>query len=390
MLHLRFPLIILFIAGLAFGATSPVLAQEGTPPGSLWISTSYPSMEVGIGETVNLTLNVRSPIAQTVRLEVANLPDGWTAEFRGGGRVIHSVYVPQDETSTVDLRVTPAADVRAGTHELEVIAEGSGQRAEFPIELIVRDKLPAQLTFETDFPTIRGGSDSPFNFSTTLRNEGDEDISVVLAADAPRELAVNFKSGGKDITNLPTDVKSGGSQTISIEVQPLTVLPVGSYPITILAQGENAEANGVLTAEVVGQPQLSITTADGRLSEQAFIGRTNPIKLILRNAGNSPAVGVTLTASSPAGWTVQLEPEQVIEVPAEGEVEVTANVKPAEKAIAGDYMLTFRAQPAEGAAKSADVRITVKSSTLWGIAGIGLITVAVVIVGLAVVRFGRR
>jgi uncharacterized membrane protein len=53
-------------------------------------------------------------------------------------------------------------------------------------------------------------------------------------------------------------------------------------------------------------------------------------------------------------------------------------------------MLTFRAQPNEGTAKSADFRITVQTSTLWGIAGIGLIAVAVVIVGLAVVRFGRR
>ena len=99
---------------------------------------------------------------------------------------------------------------------------------------------------------------------------------------------------------------------------------------------------------------------------------------------------MTLSASSPAGWTVTLNPEQVVEVPAEGEVEVTANVRPAEKAVSGDYMITFRAQPNEGASKSADFRVTVRTSTLWGVVGIALIAVAVAIVGLAVVRFGRR
>jgi uncharacterized membrane protein len=165
---------------------------------------------------------------------------------------------------------------------------------------------------------------------------------------------------------------------------------VGPYPITVLAQGENAESALTLTAEVTGQPELAITTPDERLSGDAYLGRSTPLKLVLRNTGNAPASGVTLSASSPAGWTVTLDPERVVEVPAGAEVEVTANVQPAEKAVAGDYMITFRAQPNEGAAESADFRVTVRTSTLWGIVGIVLIAVAVAIVGLAVVRFGRR
>ena len=390
MLHFRSLLFVILLTALAFGSPSPVLAQDAAPPSALWISTSYPSMVIGIEETVTVSLDVHSSSPQTVSLDVADLPTGWTAEFRGGGRIIHSVYVDPEAASEVELRVTPADGAKAGTHRLNVIAQGSGVSAKFPVEFMVQDKAPAQLAFETEFPTIRSGPDSTFSFSTTLKNDGDEDISVVLSADAPREFAVSFRSAGKDITNLPTDIKSGSSQTITVEAQPLTPLEVGTYPITVTAQGENLDASLALTAEVVGQPQLTITTSDERLSGEAVLGRSTPLKLILRNTGNSPAVGVALSASSPAGWTVQLDPEQVIEVPAEGEVEVTANIRPSEKAIAGDYMLTFRAQPNEGTAKSADFRITVQTSTLWGIAGIGLIAVAVVIVGLAVVRFGRR
>ena len=246
------------------------------------------------------------------------------------------------------------------------------------------------LSLTTDFATLRGGSDSPFNYNATLKNDGGDDVSVVLTSDAPKDLSVKFTSLGKDITNLPTDVKAGSSLSISIAVTPLTSLSVGSYPINISAQSDAAQASLTLTAEVTGDTQLSITTPDGRLSGDAYLGKTTPIKLTLQNTGNSPAEGVKLTATSPSGWTVTLDPASVAEVPANGSVDITANVKPADQAIAGDYMLTFHAQPTDSSSKSADFRVTVRTSTLWGIVGIALIAVAIVIVGMAVVRFGRR
>lgn len=48
-----------------------------------------------------------------------------------------------------------------------------------------------RLSFETDYPTVRGGSVAAFNYNVTLKNDDDNDLSVSLTADAP-----------KDITNL--------------------------------------------------------------------------------------------------------------------------------------------------------------------------------------------
>jgi uncharacterized membrane protein len=387
MVRVRFVLLATLLFGLLFSAAMPAYAQDG---GGLTISTSYPSMVVGIGETVTLSMEVRSSLSQRVDLSLTNLPAEWTAEFRGGGRIISAVYVTEGNASKVELRVTTPKTVEAGSYRFTVVAQGQNERAEFPLEFTVKEKAPARLSFETEFPTIRGGSESAFNFSVTLKNEGDDDLSVVLAADAPRELAVTFKSAGKDITNLPTDIKAGASQKIDITATPLTSLAVGTYPFTVTAQSDTVSASITLNAEVVGQPQLSITTPDGRLSGKAYINRENQIKLVLRNSGNSPAAGVKLTASAPAGWTVTLDPETVVEVPANGEVEVTATIKPSENAISGDYVVTFRAQPNQSASKSAEFRITVQTSTLWGAVGILLIAVAVAIVGMAVSRFGRR
>lgn len=388
MVRTRFALLVTMLFGLLFNAAIPVLAQEGV--GSISVSTAYPSMVVGIGEAVTLNMDLRSSASQPVSLTVADLPKDWTAEFRGGGRVISSVYVAEGAASKVELRVTTPATVQAGSYKFMVIAQGQNEKSEFSVEFIVKEKAPARLTLATDFRTIRGGSDTTFNFSLTLNNEGDDDLSVSFLTDAPKELAVTFKSSGKDITNLPTDIKAGSSQKIDIAAAPLMSLAVGTYPFTVTAQSETITASTQLTAEVVGQPQLSLTTPDGRLSGTAYINQTNQIKLVLRNSGNSPAAGVKLSASAPSGWTVTLNPETVVEVPANNEVEVIADVKPAENAISGDYVLTFRAQPNQSASKSADFRITVQTSTLWGAVGIGLIAVAVAIVGMAVTRFGRR
>ena len=386
--RLRFLVLFSLLAGLMFGLASPVFAQEGIS--GLTLSTSYPSMVVGIGETVTLNMEVESAVAQTVGLSVNGLPNGWTSEFRGGGRIIASIYTENGNSARVELRVTTPATMRAGTYEFTVVAQGQNERTEFPIEFNVKDKAPARLSFETDFPTIRGGSESAFNFSVNVKNEGDDDLSVSFTSDAPREFVVTFKSAGKDITNLPTDIKAGSSVKIDIAATPLTALAVGTYPFTLTAQSDTVTASTQLTAEVVGQPQLTLTTPDGRLSGKATINKQNQIKLVLRNTGNSPAAGVKLSVSAPSGWEVNLNPETVVEVPANQEIEVIADVKPADNAIAGDYVVTFRAQPNQSASKSVEFRITVQTSTLWGAVGIGLIAVAVAIVGMAVTRFGRR
>jgi uncharacterized membrane protein len=110
----------------------------------------------------------------------------------------------------------------------------------------------------------------------------------------------------------------------------------------------------------------------------------------VQNTGSAPARNIALSASQPAGWKVDFEPKQIDEIPNGQQVEVTANIQPTDQAVAGDYVVTVKAQPQDGASKSADFRITVLTSTMWGIVGVGLIAVAVAVVGVAVSRFGRR
>jgi uncharacterized membrane protein len=373
---------------------APAMAQEESPtptstPPVLSIYTPYPSQVIGLGETSSLDINLEAgEEAQAVELEIEGLPEGWTATFRGGGEIIHSVYVKRGEETSIDLRIETPANGEPGTVNLTVIGRSDLATVEVPIELIVQEKLPPSLTFEAELPTLRGNPTTTFRFSTTLKNEGEEDLTVNLVAQAPSFFTVSFRLSGQDVTSVP--LSANESKTVSIEAQPFSNVPAGSYPITVLAQGGEAEAVLELAAVVTGQPDLEVTAPDGRLSAQVNASRETPIRVIVRNTGSAPAHDIKLSSSAPNGWTVTFEPELVPEIPLGAEVEVTAKIRPADQAVAGDYVVTVRAQPGEGASQSADFRITVVTSTLWGIVGVGLVAVALGVVALAVMRFGRR
>jgi uncharacterized membrane protein len=80
----------------------------------------------------------------------------------------------------------------------------------------------------------------------------------------------------------------------------------------------------------------------------------------------------------------------VPQLAAGAEQSVKVTLTPSARAIAGDYQTTFRASGAAGLTESANFRITVLTSTLWGAVGIAIIAVALLVVVFAVARFGRR
>jgi uncharacterized membrane protein len=356
----------------------------------LLLSTDYPSQIIGIGEAVTLGLNLYTDTEpQIAELELEGLPENWNATFRGGGRIVESVFVQPEEEAKVDLRVEVPADVEPGTYPFTILAHANGVESELPVAFTVEAKAPASLGVTTDLPNVRGKPSTTFRYNITLNNDGDEDLTVDLQAAAPPFFNVVFKSGSQEVTNIP--VKANSTERISVEASPLlNNIAAGSYPITVTAKGGDLEATAELMAEVVGQSDITLTTMDGRLSGEAEIGADTTLTLVLQNSGSAAARGVKLTASQPSGWNVEFTPAEIEQIEPGQQAEVTAKIRPSDKALAGDYMVTFRAQPEGSTSESAEYRITVRTSTLWGIAGVGLIAVAVGVVGFAVSRFGRR
>lgn len=382
---------ILALLGIALILSSMVV--EAQKVAGLRLFTPYPARTIPRGETVSLPLTVRNVglAPQIVRLEVRDLPEGWKATLLGGGQAIQSVYVDTDESVSVSLKLEPPKDLAPGSYRLVVRARSTDGRThlELPLELTVQEKQPAKLTLEVELPTLRGTSASSFRYRATVKNESDQELFVNLDIEAPEGWRAISKVGfgTEEVTSFP--LKAGESKNLDIELRPPKQIAAGEYPTTLRALAGEAQAMVALKSVITGQPELSVSGAEGRLSGQVYVGQENVLKVIVKNRGSAPARAVELSAFEPSGWKVEFDPKVIREIAPDQEIEVTAKIRPSERAIVGDYMLTVTART-EGISESAQFRLAVQTSTLWGIVGIALIAVALGVVGLAVARFGRR
>ena len=383
------------IAALVLVSSLPGGAAPAPAPSpgyrGISLSTQYPAQTVRSGEPASLTLTVKNygEPPQVVNLRVVEAARGWKAVLLGGGRPVDAVHVGPDQEVTVTLRLEPPAGARAGTYRFRVVAEGQSSRADLPLRLTLGQVLPPRLSLTPELPVLRGPATSSFKYRLTLKNDSDQDLLVSLEADVPRGAQINFTPafGTQQVTSLP--VKAGESKDLDAEVTLPRTTSAGTYPVTVRAAGGGARAEAKLTLEVTGRPDLSITTPEGRLSGSANAGRDSTVKLVVKNTGSAPARDVELSASEPSGWKVSFEPQRIEQIPVNEQKEVTATIRPSAKAVAGDYMVTLRASAGD-VSTSADFRVTVLTSTLWGIGGIALVAVALAVVGLAVSRYGRR
>jgi uncharacterized membrane protein len=377
------------VIGLVAG---PVGALAAPSFRGLSLSTPYPAQTVRAGERVTLTLTVKNfglP-PQSVAVRLAEAPRGWRAAILGGGRPVSSVFVEPEQEAVVSLQLDPPAGVGSGTFRFVVTAQGSaGGAARLPVALTIGQVLPSRLSLTAELPVLRGPSTSSFKYRLTLKNESDRDLLVNLDAQTQRSFQVTFTPafGSQQVTSLP--VKAGESKDLDVDLTLPRETAAGAYDVVVVAAAGEARTQIKLGVQVTGRPELSVTTPDGRLSGRAYANRVTPFKLVVKNQGGAAARDVELSASEPTGWEIKFAPERIEGILPNQQQEVTAQIRPSAQAVTGDYMVTVRASAGE-ASSSADVRVTVYTSTLWGLTGILLVAVALGVISLAVSRYGRR
>ena len=96
-----------------------------------------------------------------------------------------------------------------------------------------------------------------------------------------------------------------------------------------------------------------------------------------------------MAGTAPSGWDVSFDPAEVASVKPGETAQVTAIIKPASDAVAGDYSMTVRAS-AGSLSSNADLRYTLEGSRTLGIVAIAVIAAAFILLAGVFVKFGRR
>jgi uncharacterized membrane protein len=372
--------------------TSKALADDAPKDvKGLFLVSDYPAVTVRPGETstVNLRLQNYDMAPERLTLSVTGVPAGWTATLMGGGQPIGAAMPAANSSVALELRLDVPKSAPNGTQTVTVAAQGTATNLQLPLAVTLAKDLPAKLTLTPQLPELRGNSRSSFEYQLGIKNDSGKKLTVSLSAQAPENFDTSFTEqyGSQELNAVPVD--AGQTKDVKLKVTPPNTAAAGDYKITARVGAEDASATTDLEMTITGQPKLDISGREGLVSTRASAGKETSVPVVITNTGTAPADDIELSGSAPSGWKITFDPKTVDRVAPNDNKEVQALITPTDKAIAGDYVTTIRAS-ARGESASTNFRVTVTTSTMWGIAGVGIIGVALLVMVGAVARFGRR
>jgi uncharacterized membrane protein len=357
----------------------------------IFLMSDYPAVTLRPGETSTISLRLQNYNVSPERLalSLSGVPSGWTATLLGGGQPVAAAMPSTNSSVSLSLRLDVPKNAPMGTQTVTVAAQGNSTNLQLPINVTLAKDLPAKLTLTPQLPDLRGTSKSSFEYQLSIKNDSGKKLTVSLSAQAPQNFDTSFTEqyGTQELKAVPVD--AGQSKDVKLKVTPPNTAAAGDYKISARVAAEDAAATADLAMTITGQPKLDISGREGLVSTRASAGRETTVPVIITNTGTAPAEDIQLNGSAPSGWKITFDPKTVERIAPNDNKEVQALITPTEKAIAGDYVTTVRAS-ARGESASTNFRVTVTTSTMWGIAGVGIIGVALLVMVGAVARFGRR
>jgi uncharacterized membrane protein len=381
----------LWIAALCALCLQATALAADAPPAGIYLSTNYPSLTLQAGQTSSVSLELRNHATPPERLalSVDGVPKDWKATLLGGGRPVASAMPASNDSLDLQLRLDIPKNDAQSHHTLTVHADSSQRHLSLPIDVTLATQLPAQLSVKPELPQLTGSPNTSFDYQLTVKNESGQDLLTSLTAQAPQYYDTSFTEGygTQQISAVP--IKAGESKTVKLQVRPPVSAKSGEHEIRVQVAAGGAKASTTLKLDITGQPALSLSGRDGLMSTEAQIGSNTAMPLELRNTGTAVAQNIALDSSAPSGWKVSFEPSHVASLDPGKTTEVQMHLTPSAQSLAGDYMVKLDATSG-GQSANGDLRVSVTTSSLWGISGAILIAVALLVLIGAVARYGRR
>lgn len=378
-------------ASSSASSSAPPPVAEAAAPSGFWLTTPFPELTLPIGEKGSIPISLRNNglPPQRAELTVSGLPQGWTAQFTGGGKPVTAAMVGPGESRDMTLALTPPQGAKAGELQATVTAQYEGGSATLPLTIRLSDQQEGSVTLEPELPALIGSPTSSFSFRIKVTNDSTSDALFNLGADLPAGFTATFKRGydTAEITGVP--IAAGASETVTMEVKPGPGTAAGDYPVRFAVLAGKLSASTDLGIRITGTADLSLSGPGQRLSGDTTAGQASTFPFTLQSTGSAPAKNIKLSASAPSDWKVTFDPAELASLDPNQTQDVAVTITPSAKAVAGDYVVNVSAN-ADGVSRSAQFRATVNTSTQWGIVGVIVIAAALIVLVLAVLRYGRR
>ncbi|MGB8489915.1 MAG: NEW3 domain-containing protein [Bacteroidales bacterium] len=353
---------------------------------SVILYSPYTKISVPPGQSVDYSIDLINKGKEIIDADISlkGLPSSWKYTLKAGAYVIRQVSVLPGDKKVLNLTLAVPVNVNKGSYRFMISA---GNLTELPLTIVVSEQGTFKTEFTTDQANMVGNNTSTFTYQATLKNSTADQQLYSLLANAPRGWNVVFRYISKQVTSVEVNANSNAS--INIEINPPDMIEAGTYKIPILASTSSTSAELALEVVISGSYSMELTTPTGLLSMGITAGDRKNTDLVVRNTGSAALQGIQLTASAPVNWEVTFDPKKIDLIEPGKTAQVTASIKAANKAIAGDYLTNFEARTPEVSSK-AQFRISVRTSMLWGWVGILIICSAIGGVYYLFRKYGRR
>ncbi len=284
----------------------------------------------------------------------------------------------------------------AAEHEEEAAVEEE--------EETVPDPEPETLVFDVVYPEIQAEAGTAYEFTFKVTYDiGDEPFGLEEdVTEKTFDIIVEYPEGWfaastpayqKEVEITAVKLKNATEESLRIVAIPLIDMDPGEFDIRIIIKSsiedDPLQGSAEFVAIVTSTYKMDLKTKTGRLSTEVTSGKDNHYKLIIKNNGSANIENISLSSSEPEGWKISFDTDEIEVLQAGEDIEIDANISPADKAIAGDYVIKFSAD-SDNAEDDIELRITVETPTIWGIIGIAVIVIVIVAVAFIFARLGRR
>ena len=362
-------------------------------PSEPLLSCRFPGKSVTTGGTVQFGITLENPFRTKMRfrLSFSSIPSDWVGSIRTvDGESISEVILGPRESVSLIVEVEVPEWAEAGkTYNLTVKAETSdGKVADLLPLSISLIGVKEEIGLAAKFLEVTVEAGRSLEYPITILNLGDTNVSLYLSAEPPEDWKVTFKSGGLEISRI--FLEAGRSESLIVEVTPPSTVSIGAYtiPIRLVSESGKVYAETRLRARIIGSYKMAMKSSTFMTSVTA--GGSTSFTIRIMNTGHTPITSVRLKVELPKEWESSVSPAQVGTLKPMESSAFNVEIRVPSNTVAGDYLITITGISDQTRTDPLQIRVTVTVPTSWGLIGLGLIAIMIVILILAFLKFKRR
>lgn len=282
-------------------------------------------------------------------------------------------------------------------------AQENGENSEPASSETEQESVEDSIDLVSEYPVVNGKSGESFEYTVVFDYEtaAEDEPQRLFNIDLEEpegwqaKITKQYGSTGQIVRAMLVKPNMPYPDRLKVILSPLpnTEPQAGEYTCTVSATSEDLEGTIDLKAvvtEVPPNPELEMITTSGMLNTTAKSGSDSTVNLELTNTGTGTVEDISFVSNKAEGWGVTLSPNSIESMEPGESQEIEATISPPERTIAGDYSVGLTARGSDNAYDKVNLRVSVRTPTTWGAAGIAII--AGVITGLVFLfrRLGRR